>query len=507
MTSETASAGYLPGEETPVSVNAAVRQGFLWNMLNFLFSQGAGIVIFVALSRALSPAIFGVFALAAVIVDVFALQGRWAAMDALIQRQDFSRRALSSAFFALMGVGIAITVGAAASAGWAAAVFDAPSLSVVLPMLALTLVLTPPIVVMEALIMRRLQFRAQAIRSIIGTLVGGAVGIGVAFTPALEWALVAQRLAGALVTLGVLFAFTRWAPSLEFDGASAMRFLRRAGQLWGTSMLASLHARIIDAFVGVRAGAVSVGLISVARRFETLLHGPVTGPIQGLWVPVLSALRQDRVQSWRLFLRLSQLAALVALPAFLGLALVANELIVIVFDERYAAAGAVLTAVALQGVFMPAGFFANLVFAGLDRSDLSLKFSVLALATCAPVIWFAAAYGPVAAVLATTMVMGLAGVLATAVQIRMLGGRCVEFARALAPGYSAVAAMTLALLVLRQVAPIDDPLTSLLVQVSLGATVYVGWLFLFHRAQLQEAWSFLSHRDVGVVAGAPAAAK
>jgi O-antigen/teichoic acid export membrane protein len=372
------SAGGPSAKETPVSVNAAVRQGFLWNMLNFLFSQGAGIVIFIALSRALSPAIFGVFALAAVLVDMFALQGRWAAMDALIQRRDFSRSALSSAFFSLTGIGLAITICAAAGAGMVAGAFDTPALAGVLPALALTLVFTPAIVVMDALLMRRLQFRAQAIRSIIGTLVGGGVGIAVAFSAAFEWALVAQRLASTLVTIGVLFAFTRWTPSLEFDGASALSFLRRAGQLWGTSVLASLHARIIDAFVGIRSGAAAVGLISVARRFETLLHGPVTSPIQGLWVPVLSALRGDRAESWRLFLRLSQLTALIALPAFVGLALVADKLIVVVFDERYAAAGAVLMAVALQGLFMPAGFFANLVFADSTAATCRSSFR------CAP---------------------------------------------------------------------------------------------------------------------------
>ena len=499
------SAERLPGEG-PSSVNAAVRQGYLWNMLNFLLSQGAGIVIFIALARTLSPAIFGVFALAAILVDQFALQGRWASMDALIQRQDFSRSALSSAFFALMGIAIIVIAIAAAGSGGVAAVFDTPALAGVLPALALTLLLTPPIVIMDALLMRRLQFRAQAIRSIIGTLVGGGVGIAVAFSPALEWALVAQRLAAALVTLGVLFAFTRWAPSLEFNPRSAAGFLRRAGQLWGATVLASLHVRIIEAFVGLRTGAAAVGLITVARRFETLLHGPVTSPIQGLWVPVLSSLRGDKAQSWRLFLRLSQLTALIALPAFLGLALIANDLIVLVFDDRYVAAGPVLMAVAVQGVFMPAGFFANLVFAGLDRSDLSLKFALAALAACTLVVWIASGYGPVAALLAAALVMGLAGVAATAMQIRLLQGSVLRFAAALAPGYSAVTAMVVALLALKWMAPIDDALVSMSTHVSIGVVVYVGWLFLFHRPQLLEAWEFLTHRRTEVIAPAAASA-
>jgi O-antigen/teichoic acid export membrane protein len=500
MTNEPASAEHAPGNNPPVPVSAAVRQGFLWNALNFLFSQGAGIVIFIVLSRAVTPAIFGVFALAGVLVDLFTLQGRWASMDAIIQRQDFSKRALASAFFSLTGIMAIATACAWAAAGWVAGAFEAPALGSVLPALALTLLLTPPISVMDALLMRSLQFRAQAIRSIIGTLVGGAIGISVAFSPAVEWALVAQRVAGAVVTLGVLFVFTRWAPSLEFDSASARAFLRRAGQLWGTSVLASAHVRIVDAFVGLRADAVAVGFVSVARRFEALLHGPVTSPIQGLWVPVLSALRADKAESWRLFLRLSQITALIALPAFIGLALVANDVIYVVFDDRYIAAGPVLAAIGAQGVFMPAGFFANLVFAGLDRSDLSLKFSLLTLAVCTPAIWLAAEYGAVVTLVTTTIVMGIGGVTATAVQIRMLGGRVVDFVLALAPAYSATAAMTVALIGLARAASIDSHVASLTLHVITGGLVYLGWLFIFHRAQLREAWKFLAHGRAATLA-------
>ncbi len=493
MTIDSASADRPPGGDAEVSVHAAVRQGFLWNMLNFLFSQGAGIVIFIALSRAVTPAIFGVFALAAVLVDMFSLQGRWASMDAIIQRRDFSSSALSSAFFSLTGIATLVTVGAWAASEWAAGAFATPSLAQVLPALAVTLLLVPPMVIMDALLMRRLQFRAQAIRSIIGTLVGGVVGIAVAFSPAVEWALVAQRFASTLTTVVVLFAFTRWTPSLEFDASTASAFLRRAGQLWGTTVMVSAHVRIIDAFVGLRTGAADVGFVSVARRFESVVHGPVTSPIQGLWVPVLSALREDKAESWRLFLRLSQLAALIALPAFLGLALVANDLIAVVFDDRYLAAGPVLAAVGVQGLFMPAGFFANLVFAGLDRSDLSLKFSLVALAVCTPALWFAAAYGPVAVLLTAALVLGLFGVLATGVQIRMLHGRYVDFALALVPGYSAALAMSIAVMALKWAAPMDSHFISLVTNVAVGAAVYIGWLFIFHRAQLGEAWSFLMH--------------
>jgi O-antigen/teichoic acid export membrane protein len=473
------------------AVGAAVRQGFIWNLINFVASQGAGIVIFLTLSRSVSPAMFGVFALAAIIVDMIALQGRWAGMDAIIQRRDFSPAALSSAFFSMMGVGVLASLIAFIAAGPAAAALGEPDLAFVLPALSLTLLLTPAAVVMDAILMRELRFRAQALRSLIGTLIGGGVGIAIAFSPEVNWALVAQRLVGMAVTLLVLFAVTRWLPAWKFDRANALQFLARAGQLWAATTFASVHARIIEAFVGIRAGAAELGLVNVARRFELALHGVATGPIQGIWVPVLSHLRSDSAESWRLFLRLYQLSAFIALPAFVGLSLVSRELVAVALDERYVGAGPILFIIALQGVFMPVSYFSNLVFAGLDRSDLSLKLSIANLIITTPLVWFAAGYGAYWALFAALFAMAGIGIIATLIQIRMLHGKVSEFLAALLPGYAACAFMTICVAALKAVLP-DNPLLNLIVLSLFGLSAFAGWLVAFHRNQLRAAWEFVS---------------
>jgi O-antigen/teichoic acid export membrane protein len=492
-----------PGAPDPSgrhSVGAAVRQGFVWNLVNFVASQGAGIVIFLTLSRAVSPAMFGVFALAAIVVDMIAMQGRWAGMDAIIQRRDFSPAALSSAFFSMMGVGVLASLIAFLAAGPAAQALGEPDLAFVLPALSLTLLLTPAAVVMDAILMRELKFRSQALRSLAGTLIGGGVGIAVAFSAEVNWALVAQRVAGMAVTLVVLFAITRWLPTWTFDRANALQFLARAGQLWAATAFASIHARIIEAFVGIRAGAVDLGLINVARRFELVLHGIATSPIQGIWVPVLSHLRADSAESWRLFVRLYQLCAFIALPAFVGLALIAHELVAVALDQRYAAAGDILFIIALQGVFMPVSYFSNLVFAGLDRSDLSLKLSVANLIITAPIVWIAAGYGAYWALFSALFAMAGVGIVATLMQIRMLHGKVSEFLAALTPGYAACAFMTICVALLQAALP-ENPALNLVLLPICGFVTFAGWLLAFHRNQLRAAWDFIS----AVRSGDPAA--
>lgn len=486
-----------PDANEPTRIGAAVKKGFAWNFANFAFSQVASFLVFLVISRELSPITFGIFALAAVFVDVVADQGRWAAMDALVQRREFSRSALSTAFFCLLAVGAALAVTFVLGANRISQIAGEPAVARVLPVLSVTLLFMPAIAVMDALIVSRLQFRLQALRSMAGVLAGGAAGLIVAFSSGSEWALVAQRIGGVVAVVAVLYVFTRWIPGLTFDVEFAKGFLRRASQLWTTTVLATMHWRLTQLSVGIRAGGEALGMLNVAQRFETALHGPVTGPIQSIWVPVLSMLRSDRATSWQLFLRLTQFTALAALPAFVGLGLVAGDVVTVTLDERYRLAGDVLFVVGMQGLIIPLGFFSNLIFAGFDRSDLSLKFSLAQLSVTAPAVWFAASGGPVLAQIVALTSMGAWGLVATGVQVRMLGGRLAELIKAVAPAYLAGFAMMATVLALKYLLPLPEGLARLMCLVPAGAAVYVGWILLFHRRAVLDAWQLMSSIRAG----------
>lgn len=471
-------------------VDTAVKRGYLWNLLNFAFSQGASLIIFILLSRAVSPTAFGVFVLAILFVDLIAEQGRWASIDAIVQRKDYSRAALATAFFVLLGICTLLTAITVMSAGQIASLLDEPGVAKVLPPLSVAFLFMPPIAVMEALLLRRLDFRAQALRSMAAVMCGGVVGLALAFSPAVEWALVAQRLTALGASVVMLFAFTRWVPTLTFDRVQAREFLSRAFRLWAAVVLATLHLRAAQASIGIRAGAGALGLLNVAQRFETALYGPITGPIQGMWVPVLSALRSDRAESWRLFLRLTQLTSLLALPAFVGLGLIGPDLAAVFLDQRYEKVGDILFVLGLQGFMIPVGFFSNLIFAGLDRSDLSLKFSIVQLCVTLPAVWVAASYGVICTLIVIYITVGTATAIATYAQIRLLGGSVKELVYALMPAYASGSFMVAIVILATDHSPFSPGLSRLVYLVIIGAAAYTAWMTAFYRREVMDAWRF-----------------
>lgn len=452
--------------------NKAVRQAFAWNAIQFGFGQGASAAVFFVLAAKLGPATFGVFALAALVVDFLALQGRSAATDALVQAQDWSAQALAAAFTLSLAVAIAATLCLSAGAGAIAAVFAAPGLTFVLPALALGLLAAPAVAVMEAITLRDLGFRTLALRNIVGVATGGAAGLAVAFSPEAEWALVAQRLTQVVVSAGFLWLRTRWRPALSFDRGALLGFGRRAGALWVVQALAIAPTRAMEAIFGLVIGPTAVGVLRVSAKFVEVLHGPVTGAVMAMWVPILSRLRREPAAARVFFLQLMGFAALIATPCFVGLGAVGPELAAVLLSTNYTEAGGVIFVLGMTGLYIPFTFFRGSVLAALGRNRASIALASLDLAVTAAVALAFAPYGLVPALVALAAAAAPAAAVSAVVVARAAGVTVRAYLAAIAPAYVAAGLMLLVVLAARGVLAEWPALARLFVLAALGASVY-----------------------------------
>lgn len=170
--------------------------------------------------------------------------------------------------------------------------------------------------------------------------------------------------------------------------------------------------------------------------------------------------------------------------------MVGEDLVAVALDKRYQDVGDILFVLGLQGFIIPIGFFSNLVFAGLDRSDLSLKFSIAYLCIAIPAVWIAAGHGVIWALSASLITMGVATAVATVVQVSLLGGRLEELATALAPAYLSATAMFTVVLAASRMLPIEPGLLRLACLTGSGMIAYAFWLLAFHRREAVQAWQY-----------------
>ena len=472
----------------------AVRASLIWNATNFAVSQAASAAIFFILAAQLPPAVFGVLALAIVLTDLIASQGRSAMTDAIVQSQDYSRPSLDAAFWCGMGI---CALAAAALIGLRdpiAAAFKAPELAAVLTPIAAVLLLTPALAVMEAIVLKDLDFRTLNLRNMVGVFVSGALALGVVFSPAREWAFVVQRVTQAIVSYLFLFLSTRWTPGLAAAPARILEFARRAGPIWAVQGLNVAGARVTETIVGLRLGAADLAVVRVAGKFFEILHGSLTGAVMAVWLPVLSRLRDDPEGARGFFLRVMSLAAMLVIPAQLGLGLVAPEITRLFLSADYAQAAPLIAIISLGAFFVPMSFFRAPILVARNWSGLGAALAIIDLIAGAAAIYLFASGGLVQAYLALAAVWFVLNPISGLIICRAARAPFGAYLRAIAPAYGGALLMAAATFAVRPLLADAPAWAALIAIAATGALVYAAYLLIFHRSDVVANVAFLRHR-------------
>lgn len=185
----------------PPGVRARTTHAAKWSLLDAWGGQAASLLVFVVLSRLLSPSDFGVLASAALMVAIAQLLVDQGLSRVLVQREALSESQKSTVFWATVALSSGFSVLLVATAPGLAHLVGDSRISNVLQALSLTVVVSAATATPGALLQRDLLFKKLAIRRIGAAMTGGAAGILSAFLGAGVWALVVQVWTAAVLSL------------------------------------------------------------------------------------------------------------------------------------------------------------------------------------------------------------------------------------------------------------------------------------------------------------------
>lgn len=480
-------------QNTP-HVAKAMRSGLLWNLLNTFASQGAGFFIFLLLAARLEPHIFGLVALASIIADMVAIEGRYAGMDAIVQAKRYDSKYLNSSFLGFMAVAFTAMLLLVLSAPVLANIYDMPMLMQFMPVFGLMLLPIPWLAVMDALIMRNLGFKELTQRNILGTTLGGAAGIAVAFSPWMIWALVVQRAVTLLVALVFEYIHTKWAPNFHLSLDEGKDFLKRFLPLWAVSTLNLAMPRIATMVFGVRYGADVVGLLRAALRIDESLRGPLISPLQGLWFPLMSKVRGNLAKEQEVYLTILRTAAFVSLPAFTGIALVADDIVAVILPRTYADVGPLMQAVAIVALLIPISWFNSLSMNALEMNKAALIYTITNVVFATIALLAFSNVSPPHALIVMAVPGILIGIVGNLVVLKRLQLSAFKHYLGLFPAIFAAIIMGLCVWMTREFISDWPPLARLVISASIGVIVYGAWIAAFFPNWMKERINLLRGR-------------
>lgn len=479
-----------------ISIANALRNGIAWSTINALFSQTAGFVIFLVLAHMLDPAIFGAVALSAVLADFIAVDGRYAGMDAILQRGGFDRRTLNAAFISLSVVAFPFAFLLILAGPLLAGFENAPLVGYYMPTFGILVLFTPWLSVMDAVIMRDLGFRAFAKRNMLSTLVGGMAGIVLAFSPLAIWALPAQRVVATLTVVLFEFRYTRWLPELSSQSDARRDILRRFFPLWMVAAINISMQRAAMLVFGIRFDGAVVGLFRAADRISESLQNPTISPLFALWFPLISKVRGNVTAEAYVYTAIIRTSAFVALPVFTGLVVVADDLVAVLLPASYAGVAPILRAVAITSLMIPVVWFNPIAMNALGLNRMSLQYSVAVAVTCIAALILIPTATPATAVLVMSAPALPYGVIGNYLLLRRLKLKLSEHYLGLLPAALSCLVMGIAAWHIQSMALAhSDPLIRLGITTSLGILTYFGLLACFSRNWMVERIHLLIGRS------------
>ncbi len=377
-------------------VSGGVGRQAAWNYLIFALSKSSTLLMTMVLARLLSPSDFGLFALALVMFSLFDYFRDLGVAAALVQNDEKWARLAPTGLTLSAIFGPIISLSTVLLAPAIAGVLGHPELTSLVQVLAIGLLISSAAVLPHALLRRRIDFRGRLIPEVTGALVKMAVSISLAVAGAGVWSLVWGQLGAVTVTTGLYWAVARPRVRLGFDRRVAGSLLRFGVPVTALGLLGFLEFAVPTAVVGRRLGSEDLGLYSLAFRLPELLLLNLCIVIGEVLFSVLSRVQGDRqVLASRYLSAVGVVIALTA-PLGLGIAVVARDLMVVLYGSRYAEGADVLAVLAVYTVLYSAGFHSGDVYKAIGRPMILTYLSVASMVVLGPTVWIAAGYSTVA---------------------------------------------------------------------------------------------------------------
>lgn len=358
---------------TAARLGDALR-GVGWGALSTSANVLAQLVLMACMSRLLSPADFGLMAMALLGLRFLEYFSQMGIGPALIQRPSLTGQDVRVALGLSMAVSLAFAAGIVLLAPLAAHFFGRPALTGVMQVLALNFVLLGLSTVSTALLRRAMRFRALALVETLAYVLGyGSTGLLLAWAGAGVWALVGATLAQSLLNLLLSYALARHPlrPSLRGDVRGLLGY---GGPHSLIGFVEFLSFNVDTTLIGRTLGDGALGNYSRARLLAALPTEKVSGVLGRVFFPLLSGAQRDRERVGQIFLLGVLAIGLAGTALSLGISAAAGPLVAVMLGPQWQAA---VPLVALWALCVPFQYMSHV--AGIVCDALALLRPKLAL--------------------------------------------------------------------------------------------------------------------------------
>ncbi len=334
----------------------------------------------IVLSRILTPEDFGLIACLTPIIAFITLLQDLGLQQAVIQKDKISDEQINKVFWVLSAVGL----------------FFAISLCILSPAIAwfyhderliwLTILTSIPLAITSmaslpiSLLNRSMKFNNIALIDIAANTLGFIATVTGALLGMSYWSLLLTPFFLAFTTLIGALWISKWKPSkpqfkLDKD------IFHFGANLTGSNIINFFARNIDNILIGRYDSIQSLGYYERAYKLLMFPLSSINAPISKVIIPILSNVQSDKERVRRIYLRVTGILTLIIVPGMAALVMVPDEIILLLFGDKWLAVSPIFFWLGLAGLIQPLSNSTSWVFISQGLTKEMLKWVLFASST------------------------------------------------------------------------------------------------------------------------------
>lgn len=330
----------------------------------------AAITIFssVVLARLIFPEEFGLFVMVVAVTEFARSFMELGLGTATVQKNDISHEETSMLFWINVGIGLVLMATMIIISPAVGKFYGEPKLVTICAGLSAFFLFGALTVQHRALLERQMRFWHLAAIYVFSTVISSTLAILMAFNSWGVWSLVWRELSFQALYAAGVWIITGWLPSWPRAITNVKSSLKFGAHLSGFSILQYLVRNLDRILIGRYCGASAAGLYGRGNQLAMMPVEHVRMTITGVALSPLSSLIYDNDKFRIYYSKMISALTFVYFPLIVYVALMADNLVLILYGKPWIGSVAILRAFTIYGAVVPIYSTCQLVMIACNKS-------------------------------------------------------------------------------------------------------------------------------------------
>ncbi len=369
-----------------MSLKQQVISGAKWVTFASFFTQFLQLIGLVFYARMLSPEDFGLFAILMIFVGFFQIFTDMGTKAALIHKKSSSEELYSSVFYFNIFVGIILTLVLFLLSTSISIFFDTPKVNELIKLISINFLISSLVIVQQTIFEKELNFKIITISQTLAAIGGLTIGLCLAVYGMGVYSLIYQALATSSILAILIWWYSSWRPMFYFAWSDIKSIWQYTANLSLFNFINYFTRNTDNLLIGKFLDATALGVYSLAYKIM-LYPLRISQILTRILFPAFSKIQDDNEKFQQVYLRAIFVIALFTFPLMSGLFVTADNLVQVLFGDKWKGLEVILMILAPVGMLRSITTTGGSIFMAKGTTDQLLKIGIIS--TVVTVLFFA----------------------------------------------------------------------------------------------------------------------